>query len=423
MVSSSPRIIGRGATVVKALHPIGALSSRIKLAPEARVLVERAADADSESAASDPAAAALRALAAPLDFPPLAQGTVPGDHLAIAVDETVPCAASVVQGVVAAAEAAGIERDAITIVTSDAEFADTLRADLRIGATDVIHFVKHDPDDPHNLCLVGALGKNGQLLVNRTIYDADIVLPIGCARLASASGGGGVYDSLFPRFCDAATIARLRTPTQRTSAERVAAARRATAEAGRLIGAPLVIQVVPGGDGSVADVVAGEPLAVAAECERRCRRLWSFRASRRASLVIATVTGGRQQQSWDNIARALAASEPLVADGGAVAICSNLDSPLGPALGRLVESDDWEGVERAARNDHSVDSWPAWHLARALQRGPVYFLSQLDNETAEEMGLAPVADVDELARLAGRQESCIVLGDSQYAVATVVDDP
>jgi hypothetical protein len=61
----------------------------------------------------------------------------------------------------------------------------------------------------------------------------------------------------------------------------------------------------------------------------------------------------------------------------------------------------------------------AWHAARALQRGPVYFLSRLDDETVEDLGFAPVESVDELARLAGRHESCIVIDDSQHAVVAV----
>ena len=40
----------------------------------------------------------------------------------------------------------------------------------------------------------------------------------------------------------------------------------------------------------------------------------------------------------------------------------------------------------------------------------------------EDMGLAPIADIDELARLAGRHESCIVLDDSQHVVATVAGE-
>ena len=96
-----------------------------------------------------------------------------------------------------------------------------------------------------------------------------------------------------------------------------------------------------------------------------------------------------------------------------------LDEPPGQSLGRLIGSSDLAAARRRISHEHSDDSWPAWQLARALQRGPVYFLSQLDADTVEEMGLAPVADVDELVRLASRHESCIVLDDAQHAVATV----
>jgi hypothetical protein len=88
-------------------------------------------------------------------------------------------------------------------------------------------------------------------------------------------------------------------------------------------------------------------------------------------------------------------------------------------LGRLIGSTDLEKTERKISRDHGADSWPAWQLARALQRGPVYLLSQLPPETVEDMGLAPVTDIAELARLAGRHESFVVIEDSQHAVVTV----
>jgi hypothetical protein len=112
----------------------------------------------------------------------------------------------------------------------------------------------------------------------------------------------------------------------------------------------------------------------------------------------------------------------LVDEGGAIVVCSDLNSPPGPAVGHLMGNSNWERLERAVRNDSAVDSVPAWLLARALQRGPVYFLSQLDDELVEEMGLAPVSSLDQLARLARQHPSCIVLDDSQYAVATVAGE-
>jgi hypothetical protein len=91
----------------------------------------------------------------------------------------------------------------------------------------------------------------------------------------------------------------------------------------------------------------------------------------------------------------------------------------GESLSRLVGSDDLEKAERRISHDSAPDSVPAWHVVRALQRGPVYFLSQLDPETVEELGIAPIESVDDLARLAGRHDSCVVIDDSQYAIVTL----
>ena len=214
----------------------------------------------------------------------------------------------------------------------------------------------------------------------------------------------------------------MRTPSQRATTARLTKAQRKADEAGWLLGVPLVMQVVPGVEGTVAAVLAGDPEAVAERCQELCSELWLFEVPQQASLVIAHVTGGPPEQTWENIGRALAAIEPLVAEYGAVAICSELNSRPGHAIGQLIGNPDFAAVESNVRNDHSADSWTAWHLARAVQRGPVYFLSQLEADDVEEMGLAPVADLEELARLASHQESCIVLDDSQYAVATVAGD-
>jgi nickel-dependent lactate racemase len=422
--------------VVKALHPLTAISPRIELSPERRVRLEHelngsaaAGLADATHAARstaiapffDAATATFRALREPLNFPPLADGTVPGDRLTIAVDETVPCLAGVVRGAIDAAIVAGIEPDAISIVAIDQGTLAAVRTTLKEVTSDGIQYVIHNPGDEANLCFAGTILKGERLRVNRAIFEADIVLPIGCARLPE-NADGGLFSSLFPRFSDAETLARFRKPAHLETAKGQAAARRRIEEAGWVLGVPMAIEVVPAGGGSVAEVVAGEPRAVAKHCEQVCRERWSYRAAQRASLVIATVTGGAAEQNWGNVGRALAVADSLVEVGGAIAICSDLDVAPGPTLGHLMGNTDWESFERGARNNEEADSWPAWQLARALQRGPVYFLSQLADEVVEEMGLAPITDFDQLTRLASHHESCIVLDDAQYAVATVADE-
>jgi len=407
--------------VVKTLHPLGRISSRIELPSDVRLPLEHVTPTPAGQLASqavaDPAAAAREALESPLKYPPLSAGVVPGDRLAIAIDEAVPEAVNILRGTIDAAQAAGIELATITVVASDEEFYKNLREELD-GA---VRVVVHDPDDPEDLALVCLNEDNERLLVNRSIFEADVVLPIGCARLSGVAGSG-VFESLFPRMSDAETIGRLRTPSQRGTTARLAKSQRKADEAGWLLGVALVMQVVPAGEGTVAEVVAGDPRAVSERSQQLCAQLWSFHVPRRASLVIANVTGGPHEQTWENIGRACAAIEPLVEEGGAVAICSDLDTGPGHALGQLVGNYDFTNVEKDVRNDHSPDSWPAWQFARALQRGPVYFLSQLDADEVEAMGLAPIDSLDELTRLARRHASCIVLDGSQYALANVAGE-
>ncbi len=404
--------------MVKTLHPIGEISASIKLDDDQRVRLTREGNAATEhndERAGDPVAMVRRALESPLDFPPLSAATVPGDRVAIAVDEGVPCVGGVVRGAVEAFQRAGIDSEAISIVTTDLETGRLCRDELEKHSTKLPQFVVHDPDDEVNLCLVGLTKRHEPLVVNRTIFDADVVLPIGCARDDMADAYGG----LFPNFSNAEAIGHYRTPANVCSPDDVAKNAKAANEAGWLIGVLMTLQVVPGTDDTVAHVVAGEPQAVARRREQLYRELWLLRSPRHASLVIANISGGAEAQNWRNVGRALATVEPLLGEGGAVVICSNLQSPPGESLSRLIGSDDLEKTERKILRDHSADSVPAWHVVRALGRGPVYFLSQLDSETVEDLGFAPVGDVSELARLASRHGSCAVIEDSQHAMITV----
>jgi hypothetical protein len=413
--------------LVKTPHPIGEITTHIASATDrfVRLMREGVASTNGDActsaqtcllSSSEVSAAVVQALEGPLGFPPLAAGIVPGDRVAIAVDESVPCVGVVVRGAVEAFRRAGVEADDISVVTSDPTTNRLCREALPSGGASP-HVVTHEPDDEKNLCMIGQTRRHEPVLINRTIFDADVVLPIGCARI----GGTSVYESLFPRFSDTPAIERYRSPLTRTSETSVERQAREIEEAGWLVGVPMVVQIVPGANETIAHVLAGEARAVSRRCEELCRDLWSLHSPQRVSLVIATITGGSETQNWENVGRALAAAEQLLDEGGAIAVCSNLDKPPGESLGRLIGSNDLERAERKIIRDHGADSVPAWHLARALQRGPVYFLSQLDDETVEDMGLAPISSTAELARLAGRHESCAVVEDSQHAVVTVDD--
>jgi nickel-dependent lactate racemase len=402
--------------LVKSPHPIDEIAARISRANGGgvRLMHESAGQNGSQlDHVSSPSDATLAALSQPIDFPPLAAGIVPGDRVAIAIDESIPCVGEIARGAIRAFENAGVKHECISVVSCDASTNKICREACTAEEASGVKFIVHDPDDAENLCMVGVSRRRKEpLLVNRTIFDADVVLPIGCARV----NGRGAYESLFPRFSSADAIRRYRTPTNLESAAEQEARTRETDEAGWLIGVQMIVEVVPGSGESVANVLAGEPTAVAAKSAELSRERWLLESPQQVNLVIATVTGGPESQTWANVGRALANAEPLTTESGAVAICSNLSEPPGHSLGRLIGNLDLEAAERKISHDHDADSFAAWQLAKALQRGPVYFLSQLDAETVEDLGLAPIENIDELVRLAARQENFVLVEDSQNAV-------
>jgi len=374
---------------------------------------------------SDPAAAVAAALDAPLDYPPLAAATVPGDRIAITLANDLPQAAKLVAGAVQALMHAGVEPHHITLLQSRSavdQGASDPRAELDPQVAAEITFLIHDPTDRPSLALLGPSARNEGIYLNREICEADLVLPIGVQRLQEAADYRGAYAGLYPTFSDQHTIERhhqidyLQSETERTRR------REEADDVGWQLGSRLVIQVVPGPGDEILHVLAGDVDAVMAEGQRRAEATWRYHLPRRASLVVASIEGAGTQQSWESVARALAAASRAVSVEGAVALCTDLSTGPGPALMHLAETEDLESALHAIQSTSSIDAQSAWQLAQALRRGTVYLLSQLNEEVVEALGIAPVEQPSQIGRLPQRFDSCIVLANAQHALPIVDND-
>ena len=70
---------------------------------------------------ADPAAAVAAALEQPLEYPPLAKTTTPGDRVVVVLGPELPQVAQVTAAVVQALMASGIDPDGITILRNEVE--------------------------------------------------------------------------------------------------------------------------------------------------------------------------------------------------------------------------------------------------------------------------------------------------------------
>jgi nickel-dependent lactate racemase len=364
----------------------------------------------SGSPLAEPAAAVADALAHPIDFPPFVRALAPGDRVVLAVERDVPQVAAIVEGVMAVLMSAGIEASDVTVLYANAS-SDVGELGEQAGqATRAVH----DPQNRGQLAYLAATPEGEPVYMNRLLCDADVVLPIGSAHL-QPRGEVRLDGGLYPAFSDAKAQQRQPTVLEAGGGKK---RHEELPDVGWMLGIQCIVQAVPGPGGSLLAILAGDPAAVTRRGQELCEQAWSFSVPRRASLVVAAIEGDASQQTWNHVARAIAAAAEAVSDDGAIAVCCDLQTEPGPAVQTLGQSDDPQQALRRLRKSHPPDLEVAARLARAMQRAKLYLLSNLDQTVVEDLGIAPVASPAEVVRLAGRHKSCILLADAQHAVAT-----
>jgi hypothetical protein len=369
-------------------------------------------------ALDDPAEAVRTALAQPHGYPPLAAATVPGDHVAVAIDAGVPQMSSILRGAIAAMLDAGVAPAMITVVSiGSVENRAELEQQLTAMGAGAVRFEQHDPSNDKALAMVGVNAKREPLRLNRTLAEADFVLPIGTGRLPEGEAHQPEkFASLFPQFSSRETAERIGLQAISESPKQRKARSKEIDEAGWLLGVGMTLSVVPSAGGGVAAVVAGDPATVVRLAAEQARSIWQRSADRRGDLVIATVVGDHREQSWENLARAVSTAAPFVEPGGAIAVCTELDEPPSGSLNRLLEAVDFGEVQQALHHDDAVNAAPAMALAKALDLGPVYLRSRLPADVVESLGMTPIENDQELARLAAGREHCVVIEEAQHVV-------
>lgn len=350
------------------------------------------------------------ALETPINFPGVESCLVQGDQVAIALGDGLNHCPQLIRGAVQALGAAGVTPEHITVVLNDQANAELLKNES-LG----VNVVLHNPRDEKEHCFLGVNGAEQPLVISRHLFDADFVLPLTQATGPKEGVSASPFQGLFPEFSDQEAqkyYQQLSLKKRRAEVEHV----------GRLIGAPLSVQVVNGPAGTIAGIFVGTAQEVAFRGEKLAQQVWSRTAPHVASLVIATISGDARQQTWDNVATALSAAGELVDDHGGVVLCTELAEAMKEPLRLLEEEQDPEELRQRLKKTRGGQARAAIEIARARERGPVYFLSQLPEDDLEAVGLVPITDPADLQRLAGRSESCMVVEDlhlTKVAIAPI----
>lgn len=383
--------------------------------------------------------AARRAAAAPEDYPPISEAIVDGDAVALAVDPNVPHVAEVVAGVIDTLPHDRI--GSLTVVLSGeaqeatAEELRQILAERWIVAgrpvlpnqSDVperpvisdegsfperggIEITIHDPADRESLGYLAANTAAEPIYLNRRLLDADLVLPIITARPAGSLDPSSLDGGVFPAFADSETQRRLRGETIEAAGQDD----REAAEAAWLLGLQVLVAVVPTADAHVARVLAGTPGGIRRAAEHQVEAGWQRDVSRKASLVFACIDGGPQQQTWDNVARALHVARHLVRPGGTIVVTSRVGQRTGKSLRRLAGNETFEELLQHIKKDRGRQALAASLLLQLRQEGRVLLMSDLPAGEIEALGIGAVESTDQLLRLVESHDSCAIIRSAQF---------
>lgn len=366
-------------------------------------------------------AAISGALQSPLGLPSLDQVMVPGDIVALAIDPSLPSLGTVV-GLVSkwlCERGAAPSNLRVVIASSAKVLADEATAGLlRVFAASGfdpadVRVESHDADDLQANAYVAANEASDPIYMNRTLVDADVVIPIVCARHSQAFDYLGAY-SLFPLLSNRETQGMF---FQLSKLEEQQGHQQLTAwadQAAWWLGLLAMIQVIPAAEDRVAGVVAGLIESVEEASQELLERLWHTTLEP-AELVVALLDSPNQQQNWREVMRGLRTATRFTKPGGSIVVCTQLRGEVGRAFKRLADvHDSRETIARKLDRDNSDDALPAAVLLEATGDYHVYLASGLRASTVESMGLGVIESEEQLSHLIGQHRSWAVLGSAQH---------
>lgn len=291
----------------------------------------------------DIVSATRAAIEAPLGLPSLAECITQDDTVVLAVRPGTPRSSEIAGTIAESVLSRLAPSHTITILRTQRD-ALAGRADpRRLLKPEIARRVivkTHRAEDPQELAYLARFDDGQVLRLNRSLVEADVVIPIGWTQCGGTWNRYSAFGAVFPVFADSSAqqrhwrevVERLRarkTPSQKRGKSSYRPAVAISREADWLMGTQFAFQVVPGPGENVLGVLAGEITAVFKAAEREFRRQWGMEIRQQSELVIAGVDHNPLHNAWENLAQAAWSAARLVAPRGQIILLTD----WGPAEG------------------------------------------------------------------------------------------
>lgn len=348
------------------------------------------------------------ATTAPAHGPPLAAHVVPGDRVLVAVAGHVPQAGDVVTALSGQLAGAGIAPDDIAVLHAAAlDEGSAVSGSLPPGVT------AFDPALDSATSYLAADADGRPLYLARNLVDADVVVAVGNWDWDAALGGRALNGELWPAFSRQACRRELVTSLARRGRKALADWKAALQEITWQLGVCASLRLVAGSGGTLHAACFGLP-DEAAHRARAAAAGWCPRIDEPVELAVATLSdpaGG-----FGAVTRAVAAAARVTRPDGTICLASRVSAGPGILFLRWRQGAPLEKLvhEALATQDPQfvADALQARLFARALGDRRLVLLSDMAEDTVEELEFGSAGSPEVVERLAHRSDSLAVLHEA-----------
>ncbi len=144
-------------------------------------------------------------LDAPIDYPPIMDGVLDGDIIAIALEDDVPDGTAIALSVVEYLLQRDVAPSQISVVVGSGRSSQVAEIVQQFSAKHPeIRVIIHDPKHQESHAYVAASDSADPIYVQRELIDADVTIPIYCLRTVDCPNASDMF-GIAPNFTDAAT--------------------------------------------------------------------------------------------------------------------------------------------------------------------------------------------------------------------------
>ena len=411
-----------------------------------------------ESLRADPEVMVRESLENPLDFPAISQTVIPGDTVALAVDSPLVFHSRVLASVVSCLCELQIEPQDISIVLPEWFCKENkVKLETWIKSSQLpeelleqVHWIIHNPNNRDELTYIAANEQGEQILLNRTLSEADVVIPISHIKPIGTGRYSLIESALVPTFSDYEFQKSFEAMADSSSAVIQDKLNEKASHVVWQLGVIWGIQIVPGNRGSISHVCTGLLKKVSETAQTHFINTWSHELQQLADATIATLEGESKNLSWDDISQAIETAGHITAEGGPIVLLSEIDQAppenftdqlnaitddyvpdqhgfdKNPYYNEDSESSDYSDDDQDQESSEpqpgllkqNSEYQTVKRIAKVLENHSIFLMSRLENELVEELGMTPIDSSAEVSRLISSFESCAMIRSAQLVSFT-----